>query len=192
MQSPTWNVVFSASDASSHAWGRGSADDFLVLKASVHVLVNSDGAVYMAIVNQDDAGGDLLVFDFGRFWFVSTIRRSYDNALTLRTGRSALVVVLANGHDMDRFDRACDQVLPVHVAGRLQPTLAQLGELGIIPLPTLVGDFLHDDPVVQDPLASRVQAPQEELVVDGQERQSMYEDATDFVDVSDAMDEVGI
>ncbi|RDX43280.1 hypothetical protein OH76DRAFT_1487972 [Lentinus brumalis] len=164
---------FSSSDAGSHAYG--ITDEFLVLNASVHLVVHSDGAVFMVIVNLDDDSGDHLVFDFGSFWIS-------DNALTLRAGRDGLVLTLANASDMESFERACDQVLPFHVAGSMQPTLEQLGELGIITVPRLIGGFLRGDPVVQDPLESCVEAPQGvEPVNDGEDEPSVYEDATDAV-----------
>ncbi|RDX39754.1 hypothetical protein OH76DRAFT_1413375 [Lentinus brumalis] len=161
MQSPTWNVIFSSDNAGAHAWGSRRTDHFLSLKACLYLVVGSDRAVYMVIVPTDDAR-DVLIFDFGQFWFDASLYRTTEHVVTYHTGRSGLILGLESASDMERFERACDHVLPTYKAGSVPPTLEQLGELGVLSVPRRVGDFLHGDPVTDGAPPS---APQEEPIV---------------------------
>lgn len=66
---------------------------------------------------------------------------------------------------MERFERACGQVLPTYKAGSVPPTLEQLGELGVLPVPRRVGGFLCGTEGA--PLSAPQDEPEDELMHEG-------------------------
>ncbi|TFK92436.1 hypothetical protein K466DRAFT_595197 [Polyporus arcularius HHB13444] len=140
MQSDTtWKIVCSEHIVSSFAWG-GRVDEHGSQDACLSLVESSDAAVFMVIVGVDP--GDILVFDFGRFWEICTYRRSTKRLVTYRAGTSGMCLFFHTAPSLDRFEAACDDCLPYYGTGSPAPTLEQLRDLGLITVPKAVGAFL--------------------------------------------------
>ncbi|RPD53697.1 hypothetical protein L227DRAFT_616787 [Lentinus tigrinus ALCF2SS1-6] len=86
--------------------------------------------------------GDILAFDFGRFWDICTYRRWTPQVITYRAGDSGLCLIFPSGTSLDQFEAACDRNLPSRAVETSRPTLEHLRDLGLIAAPKVVGAFL--------------------------------------------------
>ncbi|RPD67870.1 hypothetical protein L226DRAFT_527593 [Lentinus tigrinus ALCF2SS1-7] len=119
----------------SFAWGSSIRDEYGLRDAKLYLLNTLDGAVSMVITGNEN--GDVLVFDFGKFWNDLTYHR-----LVRRTTLPLPIVPDASA--MTDFKESCHCILPPHlVLARSMPNMEQLMELGVIPQPRILGGFLE-------------------------------------------------
>ncbi|PIL26904.1 hypothetical protein GSI_10042 [Ganoderma sinense ZZ0214-1] len=135
-----WTVEFTTSSITAHAWGSRASDEFGSTGARLSVIVHKNGAVFLAIVGADPSG--VLQLNFGRFWLTSTYKRWTSTAVTYRGTDGGIYLVFPCASDLDGFEECCDRVLPSNLAPCPGPSAQDLYDLGAIPAPRIVGDFL--------------------------------------------------
>ncbi|PIL31025.1 hypothetical protein GSI_05719 [Ganoderma sinense ZZ0214-1] len=147
-----WSIEFSSCSVTGHAWGKTIQDEFAAYDACLFVLVHSSGSVYLTIVEK--GCDDLLVLDFGAFSQDATLKRWGSSRITYRGEHGGLFLAFPDGADLEGFEDCCDRILRVFRVPGVAPKVKDLQDLGVIPLPRLVGGFLTGlvDNDVPDPL----------------------------------------
>ncbi|KAI1783093.1 hypothetical protein LXA43DRAFT_1067976 [Ganoderma leucocontextum] len=138
--SSIFQSLFSTLDVTVHAWGPRVVNEFGATGARFFVIVHENGAAFIAVIGTDPS--HMLLLNFGQFWLASTCSRWTSSTVTHRAPGAGIYLIFSTAASLDQFEECCDQVLPANILTSAAPSVQDLYDLGVIPAPRIVGDFL--------------------------------------------------
>ncbi|KAI1786034.1 hypothetical protein LXA43DRAFT_1065400 [Ganoderma leucocontextum] len=139
-----WSIEFSVSAISGHAWGMSIGEEFAAKEAHLCLLSHKTGSVYLTLVAQ--GSDEIFIADFGQYWQTSTYKRWGTSWITYRSGPTGIFLVFPDALGLQDYDDCCNRLLSQYCRGGPTPTLEVLQDIGVVPLPRLVGGFLARAP----------------------------------------------
>ncbi|KAI0710514.1 hypothetical protein C8Q76DRAFT_798071 [Earliella scabrosa] len=140
-ESNSWSIMFSANEVTSVAWSSSRRNEYASSGGTLYLLIGPDSQVYMVVIAPEPR--DILSFDFGHFWSMTTTwRRWGSTVVTYHAQSNGLALIFTNERCMERFEESCDRIPSSPHACDVGPTIQDLADLGLIAVPRIVGNFL--------------------------------------------------